>query len=72
MKNLCRWSGGPDAVRDVNVAAGTFFRRELLKRLDGWAAGDLQARGLGFVLTADSRWRTGYAPDGWSYLVDHL
>lgn len=72
MKNLCQRAGRAGVTASMNAAAGSYFRRELLNRPHGWAAGELQARGLGFVLTADSRWRTGYAPDGWSCLVDHL
>ncbi|GAB2647083.1 toprim domain-containing protein [Kribbella swartbergensis] len=58
-------------IRATAVAA-EFFRQELLKRPNGWAAEHVIARGLGDVLAADSRWLVGYAPDGWSRLVGHL
>ncbi|MBP2356198.1 DNA primase catalytic core [Kribbella aluminosa] len=56
----------------VQVAAGQFFRQQLLQSVAGWAAAYLTRRGLGHVLRSTSRWKVGYAPDGWAYLVDHL
>ncbi|MFI5696483.1 toprim domain-containing protein [Kribbella sp. NPDC051586] len=57
---------------EANLAAGHFFRDQLLESPAGWAAGHLAERGLGNVLRTTSPWKIGYAPDGWSYLVDHL
>jgi DNA primase catalytic core len=54
------------------VAAGDFFRNELLGSDGGWAPGYLTDRGLGHVLRRSSPWKVGYAPDGWAYLVGHL
>ncbi|WP_158291103.1 hypothetical protein [Kribbella antiqua] len=57
---------------EANLAATRFFRRELLRADRGWAARYLEARGARRVLTPESRWALGYAPDSWSRLVDHL
>jgi DNA primase catalytic core len=57
---------------DAQVAAGQFFREQLLRSRTGWAAAHLSQRGLGHVLRSTSPWKVGYAPDGWSRLVDHL
>ena len=57
---------------EANALAAEFFRNELLKRPDCWAAEHLRSRRLGDVLEADSTWYVGYAPDGWSRLVGHL
>jgi DNA primase catalytic core len=53
-------------------AAAAFYRRQLCDRSDTWAAHHLRDRGFGAVLAPDSRWQVGYAPDGWSRLVNHL
>jgi DNA primase catalytic core len=59
-------------LMDAQVVAGRFFREQLLRSETGWAAAHLVQRGLGHVLRASSPWKVGYAPDGWSQLVDHL
>lgn len=59
-------------LTDAQIAAGRFFREQLLRSETGWAAAHLTQRGLGHVLRASSPWKVGYAPDGWSRLVDHL
>jgi DNA primase len=58
----------PDqALARVNGAAAAFFRA----RLPGsWAATYLQGRGFGPEICR--RWQLGYAPDGWTGLLDHL
>jgi DNA primase catalytic core len=57
---------------DAQIAAARFYRDQLLTAKTGWAATHLMQRGLGHVLRASSPWKVGYAPDGWSRLVDHL
>jgi len=61
-----------DRLIDAQVAAGRFFRQQLLRSEAGWAAAHLVQRGLGHLLRASSPWMVGYAPDGWARLVDHL
>lgn len=56
---------------EANRAAAQFFRRELL-RSRGWARPYLEARGLAHVLTVESDWKVGYAPEAWSNLTEHL
>ncbi|WP_329000903.1 hypothetical protein OHA18_41540 [Kribbella sp. NBC_00709] len=56
----------------ANTAAARFFRRELLRATDGWPSGYLKEAGIEQVLSTDSTWKVGYAPDTWSNLVDHL
>ncbi|WP_083750484.1 toprim domain-containing protein [Kribbella sp. ALI-6-A] len=57
---------------EAHVEAIRFYRGELLMRPGQWATAHLQVRGLGQVLEPGSRWRVGYAPAGWSHLVEHL
>ncbi|WP_158291111.1 hypothetical protein [Kribbella sp. VKM Ac-2541] len=57
---------------EANLAASRFFRSELLRADCSWAARYLVARGARRVLTPESRWALGYAPDSWARLVDHL
>lgn len=57
---------------EAHRAATRFFRRELLRSTKGWAATYLVSRGARTLLTSDSRWTVGYAPDSRSRLVDHL
>lgn len=65
-------SGENRRLLDAQVVAGQFFREQLLRSGTGWAAAHLNQRGLGHVLRSSSPWKVGYAPDGWSRLVDHL
>jgi DNA primase catalytic core len=65
-------SGEDRRLVEAHVAAGRFFREQLLQSGAGWAAAHLVQRGLGHVLRASSPWKVGYAPDGWARLVDHL
>ncbi|MER7243098.1 toprim domain-containing protein [Kribbella sp. NPDC000426] len=57
---------------EAHRAAASFYRQQLLDSPDGWAAQHLRGRGLGAVLAPDAPCWAGYAPDGWSRLVDHL
>lgn len=57
---------------EAHVAAGQFFREQLLRCGAGWASTHVLQRGLGHVLRSSSPWKVGYAPDGWARLVDHL
>ncbi|WP_432877468.1 hypothetical protein ACQPYH_28785 [Kribbella sp. CA-245084] len=57
---------------EANAAAARFYRRELLRATGGWPVDYLKAMGAERVLSTDSTWRIGYAPDTWSNLVDHL
>ncbi|TCC36632.1 hypothetical protein E0H92_28060 [Kribbella speibonae] len=57
---------------EIQVEAASFYRQQLQDRPGGWAAEHLRSRGLGAILTPDSGWWLGYAPDGWSQLVGHL
>lgn len=59
-------------LREANVIAAQFFRRELLLATDGWPVRSLKDVGLEHVLSADSAWQIGYAPDTRTSLVDHL
>ena len=56
----------------ANAAAARFFRRELLRATGGWLAQYLKEAGIEHVLSTESTWKVGYAPDTWSNLVDHL
>lgn len=56
----------------ANAAAARFFRRELLRATGGWPAQYLKEAGIEHVLSTESTWKVGYAPDTWSNLVDHL
>lgn len=57
---------------EAHKEAIRFYRAELAIRPTGWAARHLRARRLAQLLEPGSRWRVGYAPDGWSHLTDHL
>ncbi|MEV6273338.1 toprim domain-containing protein [Kribbella sp. NPDC051936] len=61
-----------DRLYAAHAEAATFYRHQLNELPGGWAAGHLRVRSLGALLAPDSRWRVGYAPDGWSRLVHHL
>ncbi|MFI5735008.1 hypothetical protein ACIA49_33155 [Kribbella sp. NPDC051587] len=56
----------------VNMAAARFFRRELLRANSGWPLEYLRARGAESVLTINTDWKVGYAPNSWTRLADHL
>lgn len=53
------------------VCAVQFYRGELL-RVTGWPVEYLKEARLEQVLSEDSDWRVGYAPDTLTSLVDHL
>ncbi|TCO41017.1 DNA primase-like protein [Kribbella antiqua] len=57
---------------EANVAASQFFRRELLRATGGWPLRYLTDQGAREVLSTESIWKIGYAPDSWTRLVDHL
>lgn len=59
-------------LHEAHEEATSFYRWRLWQRPHGWAAEHLRGRGLAALLEPDSRWRVGYAPDGWSQLVGHL
>lgn len=56
----------------VHLAAASFYRQQLQNSPNGWAAQHLHDRGVGAVLAPDPPCWVGYAPDGWSRLLDHL
>lgn len=56
----------------ANATAAQFFRRELLRATTGWPLEYLKAQGAESVLSVESPWQVGYAPQTWSRLVDHL
>ena len=61
------WPYPDQALIQVNMAAAAFYRA----RLKGsWAEGYLQGRGFGPEICR--RWQLGYAPRGWTTLLDHL
>jgi DNA primase catalytic core len=57
---------------EVHRAAQEFYERELLRARGLWPAQYLAARRLDHVIAIGGKWPIGYAPDGWSNLVDHL
>ncbi|WBQ04410.1 toprim domain-containing protein [Kribbella sp. CA-293567] len=61
-----------DRLFRVHEAATAFYRAQLQSNCRTWAARLLVDRHLGAVLSSDSTWSVGYAPTGWSRLVDHL
>jgi len=62
-----QWPDPDQALVTVNGVAAAFFRA----RLPGsWAAAYLDGRGFGPEICR--RWQLGYAPDGWTGLLDHL
>lgn len=56
----------------ATVSAGQFFRGELLRDPGGWPVEYLKESHVESVLSEDSAWRVGYAPDARTGLVDHL
>ncbi|GAA3112649.1 DNA primase [Kribbella aluminosa] len=60
-------------LREATVIAAQFYRSELLQTTTGgWPLGYLKEAGVDQVLSADSEWKVGYAPDTLTSLVDHL
>ncbi|WP_448642935.1 MobF family relaxase [Geodermatophilus sp. URMC 63] len=57
-----------DRLIELNTRAAAFFTEHYVA---SWAQGYLRER-LGTDLTADPRFAPGYAPAGWTALVDHL
>lgn len=57
---------------EAHRAAQEFYERELLRARGLWPAQYLAERRLDHVIATGGRWPIGYAPDGWSKLVDHL
>jgi hypothetical protein len=57
---------------EANVAAAKYFRRTLLHATSGWPLEYLKDRGMETVLSTESRWKVGYAPNSWTGLVDQL
>ncbi|TDO58222.1 DNA primase-like protein [Kribbella sp. VKM Ac-2571] len=65
-------SGERQRMMVAHLAARTFFRMELLKQNVGWPPEQLQDRGASAVLSTESTWKIGYAPDSYTRLTDHL
>ncbi|MFD7161462.1 hypothetical protein ACFV9C_43235 [Kribbella sp. NPDC059898] len=59
-------------LREATVIAAQFFRGELLRDTSGWPVEYLKEASVEQVLSADSDWKVGYAPDTRTSLVDHL
>jgi DNA primase len=57
---------------EANAAAARFYRRELLRATFSWPLEYLKASGAGAVLSTESTWKVGYAPNTGASLVDHL
>ncbi|MGW6278450.1 hypothetical protein [Kribbella sp. NPDC055071] len=57
---------------EATASAARFFRMQLLKATGGWPVRYLKDAGAEHVMAAESPWRVGYAPEGYSGLVDHL
>lgn len=57
---------------EANASAARFFRGELLRATGGWPLEYLKEARIEQVLSADSPWQVGYAPDSPTGLVDHL
>src|SRR5690606_6002788 len=75
--NARQWERGMDVLHSptsvarilqINEAAGRFYETRFA---DSWADAYLRER-LGVDLAGDPRFRPGYAPAGWTQLVDHL
>ncbi|KAA1397786.1 MobF family relaxase [Aeromicrobium ginsengisoli] len=66
-----QWDHSPtsgDRILQINDLTASYYEG----KFDGsWAQAHLQQR-LGQDLTGDDRFRPGYAPAGWTNLVDHL
>jgi DNA primase len=57
---------------DANTAATAFYREQLLGPTGEGPARYLTSRGLGHVMGRNSVWQVGYAPQGWTVLLEHL
>jgi DNA primase catalytic core len=57
------------ALVQVIAAAGRFYQSQLT---GSWVPGYLASRRLDAALLPTSPWKIGYAPAGWTALVDHL
>jgi DNA primase len=65
-------SGERQRLMIAHLSATKFFRRELLRANTGWPLEHLKTGGAEAVLSTESTWKLGYAPDSYSRLVDHL
>jgi len=65
-------SGQRQRLMVAHMAAAKFFRRELLRANVGWQLEHLKERGAIDVLSTESMWKVGYAPDSFTRLTDHL
>ncbi|MEV6273337.1 hypothetical protein AB0L64_39640 [Kribbella sp. NPDC051936] len=54
------------------VSAAQFFRGKLLRATEGWPLDYLKESRTEEVLSEDSPWKVGYAPEASTSLVDHL
>lgn len=57
---------------EASVVAAQFFRAELLRAPGDWSMQHLKEARVEQVLSADSAWKIGYAPDTLTSLADHL
>jgi DNA primase len=65
-------SGERQRMMVAHLVANRFFRRELLRANTGWPLDQLTERGAEGVLSTESTWKVGYAPDSYTRLIDHL
>jgi hypothetical protein len=65
-------SGERQRLMVAHLVASKFFRLELLRANTGWAIDQLKERGADEVLSTESTWKIGYAPESSARLVDHL
>ncbi|WP_328522673.1 hypothetical protein [Kribbella sp. NBC_00359] len=65
-------SGERQRMMVAHLAATMFFRKELLRANVGWPIEQLKGRGAREVLSTESTWKIGYAPDSYTRLTDHL
>lgn len=65
-------SGGRKRLMVAHMAAAQFFRRELQRANVGWQVEHLKDRGITEILSTESMWKIGYAPDSFTRLTDHL
>ena len=56
----------------ANEEAARFYRSQLLQPSSAGQRTYLSRRGFGELLAASTSWTVGYAPGGWTSLVDHL
>src|SRR5512144_567032 len=60
-----------DVLLAANEDAARFYRDQLLASSSSGPRGYLTARGFGTLLE-ETPWTIGYAPAGWTSLVEHL